>query len=560
MKWEIVKGQYQITFGYDAQLVIDLKTSVQGRRWNPDLVCWTAPVTPRNRFLADLYSGKNPYAIYDKEIDMISFKKEHEPGIKKLCPKLDLRPAQWEMLALLMIRRRCVNGAWMRMGKTLPAFFALIILGIRGAWFITTVSAMTGIKAEMAKWGINPDIYLMTYPRFTDLVNESPHLIPQCVILDEGQAIKTVTSNRGKAARACTEYQLENYKESYFWLLSGTPDPNQPIDWFNVIEATCPGYLYEKSLDDFKMTLGYYERQEGQYGGQYLQINKKIGLNGWKVGELKRLGQRLNGLVQIFHPRDYNGPKEPKHEVIKLNVPRGTKSAIKILKASTDGLKFQQMYRQISDGFVYEKGEIDTATLKQEKTTNWLGSAKYDQFKQDLDLFEDIGRLLVYAYYTETVERLTEIAVEKGWVVFQTSGKGDKCIGGNYTIPYMMQSMDYATNDKQIPKLIGINQTDTGNTGREYSACDTTIYVSYPVKSDSYEQGCARMSSGASPNPKMIRHYSYLGIDDLMRESLINKRDIQEIPKKILIEAMQKDIDSDVTEDIIPMDLEEMRT
>lgn len=568
MNITVVKDKYQIKFAYSPTLVTEVKSSFERPRWDPKAKCWNAPITPRNNFLVQLHTGQNPYERWDQDIDLEAFKVMHEEAIRKLVPELTLRNYQWEMLAHSMIRQRFINGAWMRMGKTIPTLLGIVMTGIRGAWFVTSVSAMTGIKQEMSKWKINPDIYLLTYDAFTKVVNDDPDLIPQLVILDEGQAIKAGSGSlRGLAARECTKVQMTKFdnhptepKPSYFWLLSGTPDPNNPCDWWNICEAVAPGFLKEGNLNAFKRRVGFFTEEDGLYGGKYLQIDKKQGRNGWNTVALRELGERLSGLVKIFRPEDYGRPSAPEHEVVRLAVPKAVKSAIKMLRKLNDGLALRQVYRQLDDGFQYEHGKPDVVTLKSERTTVDYGSPKYGQFKSDLSYYEDVGRLVCYAFYTESLDRLNEIAIKEGWAVLSFSGKGRRALGTSYTADELQESMDYSLDKRVIPKIIVICQSTTGNEGQEFSSADCTIMFSYPDRSDAYEQSCARMSSGASPNPKVIRHYEYLGIGKIMKEALALKKDIQKIPKDVLVNALQADLDNEIEEEFIPMNFKDMKS
>ncbi len=550
MNFEVVGKIFHITFPYSPEMVTEIKETVEQRRWNPGLKCWTAPVTPRNQFLALLHGGMNPYEIYDSVLQVGACKMAYEPIIKKLCPKLTLYDYQWIMLTHLIQRKRCINGAWMRMGKSLPAILALILLKITGAWWVTSVPAKAGLIRELRKWRLNPDMYLLTYAAFTDLVYDSPHLIPSAIIYDECQALKSVKSKRGKAARDASKIQLERYDQqgipSYFWGLSGTPDPNDPSDWFNLLESCRPGYIYQSNLTLFKLCLGHFEMVEGEHGGKYPKIDKTMGANGWKPAELKILGEKLRGLVEIFDPKDWKDIPPPEDIIHELPVPKDVKSAIKIIKQTEDGLALRNIYRQLDDGFQYEYSLPDVETLKKERTIVDYGTPKQEQFERDLDLYEDIGRLVVYAAFTASVERLTSISLERGWAVLQITGKGLRPLGTTAPVDELLESMDASTDKRTMPKLIVISQADTGNTGMEFSASSAIIFYSYSQRSDSYEQARARMSSGASSTNKVIIHYHYLAIGKIMYQSLLLKKDVQEIPKKILIEALEADLDSNL--------------
>src|SRR5690606_26351479 len=123
------------------------------------------------------------------------------------------------------------------------------------------------------KWKLDPAIQveLMTYEAFTRRVDEwqKDEPLPQGVIFDESSKLKSSDSQRTQAALFITEKMRERYNHDCFVvLMTGTPSPKSPVDWWSQCEIAYPGFLREGSERAFKMRLGFVEKKdfgEGAY-------------------------------------------------------------------------------------------------------------------------------------------------------------------------------------------------------------------------------------------------------------------------------------------------------
>jgi len=410
-------NRIELQFPYNQKLLAEVK-AMQGAKWhgfdesNPRKA-WSIPKTQRNMFQLNYLMGKNPYQSYDKDLLPVEVDR-------------DLYEHQVEMVQHVMTRKNCILACDMGTGKTLVAIEAIEkIIPLGGAqpanqidwvlqnyydgfilrdwvtvdardtvWYVGPVSGVKAVARELRKWKSKFIPSMFTYERLTKIMEswEDGQPAPLAVIFDESSKIKTPTAKRSKAAlHLANAIREEHGDKGMVILMSGTPAPKEPTDWWHQCEVACPGFLKEGDLYKFKNTLAIVEQRESITGGMYPhlvswkdsedkcsicgkdrddvihkpmvagELNPKFHQFQPSVNEVSRLYKRMEGLVLVKSIDECVDLPEERFEIIQIK-PSVTllKAAQLIQQTSTRAIQALTLMRELSDGFQYTKEEIGT--------------------------------------------------------------------------------------------------------------------------------------------------------------------------------------------------------
>jgi hypothetical protein len=214
-----------VKFGFNRNLIAEIK-QMQGAKWNPGDKCWTISNTLRNSFQLDFLKGGNPYAPYDSPLVAVDTKRP-------------LYDHQRVMVQHGLTRRYGILACEMGTGKSLAAIECVEHILPKATpdqvWYIGPKSGVYAFHCEMLKWKASFYPRMMTYEALTKYMKDNSLLkVPRCVIFDESSKIKTPTAQRSIAARILAdEVHRVHGREGFVVLMSGTPAPRTPLDWWN---------------------------------------------------------------------------------------------------------------------------------------------------------------------------------------------------------------------------------------------------------------------------------------------------------------------------------------
>lgn len=375
----ITDNKIKIIFPYHFGLKDEIK-SMEGASWNPTTKCWTVANTPRNIFTICYLEGKNPYKRYDDEL--VDYKSNRP-----------LYDHQLEAVRFILTRKQCILAMEMRTGKTLCAIEALEYFLNRGyinkseeVIWIGPKSALVGVYDEFKIWNSKVTPVFYTYERFKSVCQE---VKPKILIIDEASRAKTPTSQRTKAIQiAADELRKRHTHDSVIILMTGTPAPKSPLDWWSLAEIACPGYLKEGTYTKFRNRLGLIVQAESVTGAAYPKlvtwwddVNKcsicgkleddfSHGVFGSSchsyrksTNEIENLYKRLKGLVHIKFKKDCLSLPEKRFKIITCKPSESILRAASLIKqTSPTTIKALTLLRELSDGFQY-KEKITGKTL-----------------------------------------------------------------------------------------------------------------------------------------------------------------------------------------------------
>lgn len=363
--------------------------AMRGSKWHQHIEgdgrkIWSADDCFRNRFQLGFLQGQDVYAWFDRELLIHEFTR----------PLMD---HQKDMTNSILTYHFGIWGAEMGTGKTLAAIEAMERSGITSWWFVAPKKVLEAIKREFKKWGLDPSITveLLTYEAMTRRMDEwkKDDPFPQGVIFDESSRLKTAESNRTRAAQFLADLMRSKYSyDCIVLLMSGTPSPKSPVDWWAQAEIAFPGFLREGSERSFKARLAFLEKRQFGAGGVHND------LVGWKddeykcltcgqhkeegphtpptgsildddfesdvpyheykqsVNEVALMYERLKGLVIIKHKKDcLDLPDKVYRKVYCKPLPSTIRVAQALTSSAINAVTGMMQLRELSDGFLYRE-------------------------------------------------------------------------------------------------------------------------------------------------------------------------------------------------------------
>ena len=592
---------WELTFGYNRALLDEIK-SMEGARWNPNRKTWTVKRSSRNQFSLKYLMGKPVYAPYDAPLIEVTPNRPkwcgHKMHPKEVCKecgcKFCLGAHQMVMLSHVITRKRSILAGKPGTGKTLVAieFMELTDEGDL-PWYVAPDSGIQAVIAEFSLWKLKVRPRLMTYDGMKkELSNWKPGVPPpRRVILDECSRVKGHKTQRSEAALFLSQNMETYWKgEEYLLEMSGTPDPNEPVDWWMQCEIARPGYLKEPSWYAARKRLAVIEERQGMNGyyphlvqwrdgSECLACKEKQAIHDAQRGEIEKiraeletmhaqaleagiqmsdekkrevedlinvnkrgqieelmfkefdkencehckgtgrvpdevalLSKRLDGLVLKVEKPDL----PPKiYRRIQCEVPPDLmRAAEMIAMTSENALDALNRLRQLSDGFLYDK---ETHEPK------YAGGAKEAVLRNLLDEYADQGRVIVYAAYTASINRIKAVCEEEGWLVWKYDGKSLETWDGRD-----FQSAYKAFQDRKgfPPKIAYVAHPKKGAMALTLTAAVCAIFFSNDFEGESREQGEDRIHRiGMDLNlGATIIDILNLGTDLLVLERLLTKR------------------------------------
>ena len=417
----------------------------------------------------------------------------------------------------------------MGVGKTFCTLRALRFFRCIGwkekFWWIAPNSGLTSLRTQLRKWNMS-DLFqygggkIFNYHSLEKEM-EKIHQAPQVVVFDECHALKNPGARRTQLAITLSEEMEKLYGDNCAVIgLTGTPAPEDHFDWWSICEVVRPGWIKESSYNKFKYRLAEFGTGQRSDGGVFPQF-----LN-WRESEIQILPKRLEGLVLVTWKKDCLDLPEKVYEVIEVEPAPEILRAAKMLKNTCSrAIELHNKLRQLSDGFQYSVDE------EGERKTAFATTAKDEVIKELLEAntVEEGGnnRIVIYAAFTASVDKLVKIALEEGWNVWRYDGRGQNSFG--------VSKMDFTETifqDVQRFKnrIAFIGNPEAAGQGLTLTPASTIVYYSNSFKSQYRVQSEDRIHRyGASKERGCkVVDIVHLPTDRLVIEKLKLKREVEE--------------------------------
>ncbi len=502
-------------------------------------------------------------------------------------------------------------------GKTLSAIEVMERSGVKDWVWIGPRSALMAVERELKKWEISDDVNMeiSTYEGLTKRMKnwtdgDTP---PQGVIFDESSRLKSPQSQRSQAAQALTDGIREEYgNDGYVILMSGTPAPRSPMDWWKPSQICYPGYLREGNVNAFRIRMGICTKQEntitGQTflqhvtwrddeskcdicGGYDLSVSREDDVDyceedGHKFtkskNEVAYLYERLKGLAIIKHKKDCLDLPDKRYRIIRCEVTPALKRVAKtLLNAAPSTITGLTWLRELSDGFQYRTKEIGTqecsvcegsgtteywldpddsekaftmtemldpeyvATLnkaqlacmactgsgevpKYERTVKTIPCPKDEALVNLLDENEEQGRVVIFAGFTGSIDKIVELCKREKWAVVRVDGRGwiTYDTEGNCVT---CKPLDYWADLESNSRVAFVANPKAGGMGLTLTEARMAIYYSNSYESESRVQSEDRIHrQGADRNVGVeIVDLIHLPTDEAVLERLKENRALE---------------------------------
>lgn len=625
-----------LKFGFNRSLLAEVK-SMAGARWNPEKKYWTVLNNERNWFQLAFLAGHNPYKWFDRPLI------EHKTNRNLYSHQLDL------VLHGLTYH----FGVWaaeMGTGKSLAAIEVMEGSGFDDWLYVGPKSAIASFQLELEKWKCKVRPKIVTYDGLRKLVEHwtKGTKAPQGVIFDESSRIKSPTAQRSQAAyHLAKSIRKDHGHDGFVLLMSGSPAPKSPADWWWQAEVACPGFIREGTIEKFRARLGLIQQKESITGGTYPHLvtwkdderkcNKcgqlkdhenhkqpdafKIACGAptaewheWEasVNEISYLYKRMAGLTVVKFKKDCLDLPDKEYRIIRLQPSRETLNAAKIVVAGAQTtIAGLTLLRELSDGFQYqetEAGQMTCPTCKGSKVvqqpiplvsqdeidaalesirakaeaqlaeegyddiffdadgipipehilladkyemqevtcyncggegevTRYIREAvpvacpKEDALKDILDAHEEDGRLVVYAGFTGSIDRVIATVEKMGWQWIRVDGRGwaaSSEVKANKAVDMLKKFQD---KDREIPRLCFVGHAASAGMGLTLTASCEIVYYSNDFNAESRiqsEDRCHRAGMDVNRGC-LITDLVHLPSDEKVIENLKNKRRLQDM-------------------------------
>lgn len=426
---EIEDGRMLFNFGYNQELIEEIKTSFEDRKYHGYIdgdgrKLWSAPITYRNLFQLEALQGKygpNPYARWENLKDLTEQIKDYCANRHK---PLEPFAHQYDMVSLMLQTHWFVNGGEMGTGKTLATIIAIEMCPYNEYGQILwggVGSALSSAKLEFRKWDAKFMPMYYTYAGLRKLVEEwvpdTP--APRVLVLDESSRCGNPTAKQSVAAQYIADSMRAEWGDDcYIFELSGAPAAKHPGKWWKQAEIACPGFLREADIYKFRERIAIIEKRESTPGGgayNHLKtwrdseekchycgetkdhanhkndfLSKLVSPQGPTyevhdfvpgINEVEKIFDRLHGLVGIWRKSECTDLPPKRYEEIVLEPSRETLNAASLIVQNTiraaDALI---RLRTLSDGFLYS--EIGTGEYKPCKGCKGTGKV-FEYFEED---------------------------------------------------------------------------------------------------------------------------------------------------------------------------------
>lgn len=349
---------------------------------------WSCADTPHNHFHIAYLKGEKPYTRW--KAPLVDCATERPLYAHQLTAK-----------RFIITRRQLILAGEMGVGKTLAEIEAREYVEPDGAWYVAPLSALKAVKREQRKWESYLLPEMMTYQGLVKRVREMEGqdiVPPQWLTLDESSCVKNSTSQRSQAAMIMANAMREYWGEDcYIVLMTGSPAPKSPLDWWWQCEVARPGYLIEGCEYRFKERLAIVvQRDFGSGMHPHIEawrdrddICNKCGRTKddpihnpenaelaemcaedqeddahefeLAINEVKKLYARMEGLVLVQLKKDCVDLPDKRFERIELEPSKKILQIARTLVRSAptvaEGLA---RLRTLSDGFQYEEEKTGT--------------------------------------------------------------------------------------------------------------------------------------------------------------------------------------------------------
>jgi SNF2 family DNA or RNA helicase len=510
--------------------------AMKGARWHPDARHWSVANHPRNHFQIKAMmvepENPNPYEWFERELELITdFERP-------------LQEQQIDMVSKALFYRYQIFAAEMGLGKTLTAIEIMERLNdIYGweqsspegfgenVWFVGPKSALESVQLDLHKWACPYDPTLKTYERMVIDFRNNDENIPQCLFLDECSGLKNPTSHRAKAAQGIADAIREKHgTDGCVILLSGTPTAKRPSDIWSQAEIAWPGFLREGSLKAFEARYAIITHEEDMDGVRYPV------LHGWKDEEVERIPARLDGLMTVYRKDDYLNLPERTFEIRNCPPePRTIRVAKALVDSAPNVITGLTWLRQLSSGFQYDKDGVDDK-ITGERALVETYCPKDDAFCDILHEESTRGRMIAFASFQGSIDRVKRLCQDEGWDVITVDGRGWNCYDHENN-RIKQHILDFWANNENPTVFVGNPQSC--RFGLTLVEAVTAVVYDQNFSAECRLQSLDRNYRIGQTLPVRVIDLIHLPVDQVVLSTLTENKRLEDLSLGLLLESLE---------------------
>ena len=498
---------------------------------------WSFKMSPRNVFVLDVLSGGEFYGqskFYSNSLTVNE------------SPRREMWKHQLASFLFKITRRRCIDAGEMGIGKTLSTLEAILYFKSQWpdarAWWIAPNSGLTSLRTQLDKWfperssGGGLKLKRFNYHSLEREMAQCPDdELPQILVFDECHALKNPSARRTQLAMQLTAEMEKRYgSECAVIGLTGTPAPENHFDWWSICEVIRPGWLRESSFNKYKWRLADWGSGERIDGGSYPKFL------GWKQQEIDLLPKRLEGLVLVTWKKDCMDLPEKVYDVRLLPPsPEALRAAKMLAKTAPRAITAQIRLRELSDGFQYRVKEDGS------EETILVPTPKDDALRELQEEYKENfpHRMVVYAAFTASIDRITDILRKEGWNVWQYDGRGQQNFGPfNGESPRQLNETIFQDAKHNIWPLAFVGNPEAAGQGLTLTPSPVIVYYSNSFKSQFRVQSEDRIHRPGADKTLGCRIVDliHLPTDKLVLDAVKRKRDIETFTLEEIGKALEE--------------------
>lgn len=579
--------------------------SMKGSKWHgydpvePKKV-WSALDCERNRFQLQWLQGQNPYEWWDKPLEHWEYDRP-------------LRAHQELMTDHMLTYHYTIIAAEMGTGKTLSAIECMEKSGHTEWLWVGPKSGLAAVDREFAKWGLSSDINveMLTYEALRSRMKnwQEDDVPPPGVFFDESSRLKSEAAQRTVAAQNLADCIRDNYgKDGFAILMSGTPAPKVPVNWWSQAEVAWPGFLREGSAKAFEWRMAIFAEKETMQGKHFQRVTWLDDENKCKIcggyedeeqhnqdfmlddyhkfeksfNEVAFLNERLQGLALPLFKKDCLDLPEKQYRTIRLQpsatITRVAKALTKVAPNVITGLTW---LRELSDGFQYKDIEdgmekcpvcedgtaeiwtdpedpdrtfemvdmldpeyVETLEKQQTvcprchgeceiphivRTTKEIACPKDNALRDLLEENEEQGRMVVFAGFTGSIDRIVSTCLKAKWAVVRVDGRGWKTFDMDGTPLHQEKPLDYWADTENNTRVVFVAHPQSGGLGLTLTEARMSVFYSNDFSPESRIQAEDRIHRlGMDQNlGATIVDLIHLPTDEKVRDILKDNRRLE---------------------------------
>ena len=575
--------------------IVDAMRNFDRAVWSRDDRAWTFPCTPRNLWSLRAMCDGGPFDRY-----LRAMRAWQPEGVKRynaiLRRECEMFAKQREMVAFALTKKQCIIAAEMRTGKTWAYIEIMETHPDWLWWFVAPKKVQAEIRNQLKAWGCKVKVRFLNYSELAKVIDGSQEY-PQGIIYDEGSFLKGHSKRTAAAIKLAIKMDAQWGEENCMRVLgTGTPQPHSYLDWWHLCESVRPGFMPWGNMFHFQQFLEVREQRDGVHGQQFwARVQWKNGDpcvkctgtgaevqgfgqcefcqgTGKTVDHVARMKEVLANIALVIYKHEvmelpkkefviYTGRatdseiREHKERGLNLTVdprllptPAIMNVAEAISKSAITPIEKMSKLAQLADGFQYQwdkkivkgkakDGSEDKVVKKALPTIR--GKTPKDTLVLDLlARHEEVGRFVIYAAYTDAIDKLCALAQKEGWKVLRCDGKaGWRTWDGRSPEDALAAFADKSYDEK----IVAIGHPKSMGYGLDLAASPGFLFYSLNFDGETFMQAVER---GHSINMNMvlgctIYFIEVLPVDRLARENLLVKKGVQDITTADILRIMR---------------------